>query len=604
LERLETAHLEAAHAQRVEWMKERVVTPPLGVYQDFRAILHIHAEDADHTKGTRAEVLKAAREADVQVVMFTDHRGPKPETWHGIREGVLFIPGSEDDHELRYPSPLLELRFLSHLEERPDMPAEGFQGMEIYNRHTDAKDHKEFNEYIQSAMKQSREWHHLVEKRKQFPDEVFAAATGPLPLFLARWDREIAVHPFTGIGANDAHQNQIFNGVTFDPYAVAFRHTSTHILARELTEPEIRSSLAAGHVYVAHDWLCDPAGFSYVAQNNLGVFDMGDTVPMLNNTHLEARFPIPAKIKLIRNGVVVAEATGSKLDFVAREEGAYRLEAWLAIDGEDRPWIYSNPIYVRGTAGLTLPSMEISANVEVRKDIVYTDGEPADAGKHKLDLYMPKNKKDYPVLMFIHGGNWRMGDRSMYPPLGNRFAKMGIAVVVPSYRLMPMSQHPAQIEDVAAAFAWVYKNIAQYGGDTKRIYIAGHSAGGHLVALLALDDLYLKKYDIPPGAIRGVAALSGVYDVSMLGGFKPADGRRDASPMHYVHAHAPPFLITYCQWDYPALPKQARDFAAAIKKDFVETHLEYIPGENHITEMLNIVKDDDPTAQAILKFIR
>ncbi len=334
MERLETAHLEAAHAQRVEWMKERVVTPPLGVYQDFRAILHIHAEDADHTKGTRAEVLKAAREADVQVVMFTDHRGPKPETWHGIREGVLFIPGSEDDHELRYPSPLLQLRFLSHLEERPDMPAEGFQGMEIYNRHTDAKDHKEFNEYIQSAMKQSREWHHLVEKRKQFPDEVFAAATGPLPLFLARWDREIAVHPFTGIGANDAHQNQIFNGVTFDPYAVAFRHTSTHILARELTEPEIRSSLAAGHVYVAHDWLCDPAGFSYVAQNNLGVFDMGDTVPMLNNTHLEARFPIPAKIKLIRNGVVVAEATGSKLDFVAKEEGAYRLEAWLAIDGE------------------------------------------------------------------------------------------------------------------------------------------------------------------------------------------------------------------------------------------------------------------------------
>jgi hypothetical protein len=74
--------------------------------------------------------------------------------------------------------------------------------------------------------------------------------------------------------------------------------------------------------------------------------------------------------------------------------------------------------------------------------------------------------------------------------------------------------------------------------------------------------------------------------------------------MHYVHPHAPPFLITYCQWDYPALPRQARDFAAAVKKDFIETQLEYIPGENHITEIVDIWKDDDPTAQAILKFIK
>jgi hypothetical protein len=243
IERLDTTHLAAVHAQRVEWMKKRATAPPPpGVYRDFRAILHIHAEDADHTKGTRAEVLRAAKLAEVSVVMFTDHRGPKPDTWSGLRDGVLFIPGSEDDHLLRYPADSAgpELRFLSHIEERPDMPSTGFQGMEIYNRHTDATVHKEFSEYFRAAMKDPKEWKGLVAKEKEFPDEVFAAGTDTLPDFLARWDKELAAHPFTGVAANDAHQNQIFNGTTFDPYAVAFRHVSTHILARDLNEKDIR----------------------------------------------------------------------------------------------------------------------------------------------------------------------------------------------------------------------------------------------------------------------------------------------------------------------------------------------------------------------------
>ena len=120
LERLSPARLEALHQQRVEWMKVRKVEPLPGIYNDYRAVLHVHAEDADHTKGTREEVLKGAKAAQVKVVMFTDHRGPKSGTWSGLREGVLFIPGSEDDHQLRFPGPAGELRFLSHTEEEPD----------------------------------------------------------------------------------------------------------------------------------------------------------------------------------------------------------------------------------------------------------------------------------------------------------------------------------------------------------------------------------------------------------------------------------------------------------------------------------------------------
>ena len=236
--------------------------------------------------------------------------------------------------------------------------------------------------------------------------------------------------------------------------------------------------------------------------------------------------------------------------------------------------------------------------------ITYTAGDEADAAKHKLDLYLPSDKKKFPVLVFIHGGSWRSGDRSNYPALGNRFAKLGIGVAIPSYRLMPKSPHPAQIEDTAAAFAWVYKNIDQFGGDPSRIYIAGHSAGGHLVALLALDAAYLKKYDIPLTAIRGVAALSGVYDVSKIAAFAHADGEEDPSPMAHVHAKTPPFLVSYCQWDYQALPMQARDFADALKKSFDSVELLYVPGQSHISEIIHVVNEDDVIAQAILKLVQ
>jgi len=602
LERLEPAHLEATHQQRVEWMKQRAQLPNLGVYNDYRAILHIHAEDADHTKGTRPEVLAAAKETGVNVVMWTDHRGPKPDTWRGVREGVLFIAGAEDDHFLNYPSDTLPLKFLSHLEERPDMSSSGFQGQEIYNRHTDATIHKEVYDYIRDAMKKPAEWRALVSKVKQYPDEVFAAGTDVLPQFLERWDKETASHRFTGIAANDAHQNNIFNGVTFDPYAVAFRFVSTHILARELTERGIRESLAAGRVYVAFDWLCDPTGFYFTADNNLGVFDMGDHVPMLRNTKLTARLPIPAKIKIVHGDKIVAEANDWKISYTVTEPGTYRLEAWLTIDGEFRPWIFANPIYVTKSPDLTIPTASIAPTVAVTKDISYAGGDPADAAKHKLDLYLPKDKKNFPVMIFYHGGSWRSGDRSRYGPLGNRFAEAGIGVAIPSYRLMPKNPHPAQIEDVAAAFAWVHQNIASYGGDASRIYIVGHSAGGHLVALLATDPQWLKKFDIPISAIHGVAALSGVYDVSHIGAFD--DHGHDASPMEHVASNAPPFLVTYCQWDYRGLPMQARDFTAAMQAKFNSVKLVYVPGESHISEIIDAIQPDNVTGKALLDFIQ
>ncbi|MGA2325174.1 MAG: alpha/beta hydrolase [Bryobacteraceae bacterium] len=244
--------------------------------------------------------------------------------------------------------------------------------------------------------------------------------------------------------------------------------------------------------------------------------------------------------------------------------------------------------------------------VDVLRDISYTVGSPEDAPKHQLDLYRPTHARNAPVLLFIHGGAWRAGDRRQYIALGNRFAREGIVTAVMSYRLAPKNPHPAQIQDVAAAFAWVARNIGKHGGDPKRIFVAGHSAGGHLAALLTLDQRYLRTYGLSSRDIRGTITLSGVYEVrgeeSVFG--KDPRARKQASPLSYVKAGAPPFLIVYCERDFPTLPAQARWFHRALRDAGVPAELVFIPGQGHISEIVHLGSDGDPTAQAILRFMK
>jgi acetyl esterase/lipase len=392
-----------------------------------------------------------------------------------------------------------------------------------------------------------------------------------------------------------------------DAYTAAFRHATTHILAADLTEPAIRTSLAAGHAYAAHDWLCDPTGTAFFAQSYFGLFEMGDTVvhnPLAGVVNISVRLPVPGTIHLLRDNVLVAEANDWKLDYIVHDQGSYRMEALLTIDGEERPWIFTNPIVVGPPANVALPSAQTPPEVEEHADISYTEGLPGDAARHKLDLYLPKGKTGFPVLLFVHGGSWRSGDRSLYKALGDRFARAGIGVAIPSYRLMPQNPHPAQIEDVAAAFAWVRGNIAQYGGDPSKIYVSGHSAGAHLVALLALDEKYLQKYDLDRKSIAGVIAMSGIYNVDKLEAFVASGDKHDASPIAHAHSGAPPFWISYCQWDYFDLPKQARDFNLTLKKNFVSSQIFYVPRESHISEVVSLAQEHGPLVDAILGIVK
>jgi acetyl esterase/lipase len=246
---------------------------------------------------------------------------------------------------------------------------------------------------------------------------------------------------------------------------------------------------------------------------------------------------------------------------------------------------------------------------EKHSDIAYVTGADADPEKHTLDVYTPKGRKDFPVLFFVHGGTWRSGSKNLYVAIGQAFAQAGIGTVVINYRLSPKVKHPAHIQDVARAFAWTHANIAKYGGNPARIFVFGHSAGGHLVSLLATDPEYLKAQKLAPTDIRGVISVSGVYTIPPdFGPFRPIFGSdeaacRKASPLSHVSGGHPPFLIAYADKDFAQLDTMAIDMNAVLEKCKSPTKLLKLQNRNHYTIIIYAITTTDPLNIAIRAFV-
>jgi acetyl esterase/lipase len=256
------------------------------------------------------------------------------------------------------------------------------------------------------------------------------------------------------------------------------------------------------------------------------------------------------------------------------------------------------------------PKADKPFEVEVVNDIAYNDARDADPDKHKLDLYLPKGQKDFPVLFFVHGGTWKWGDRKQrYPELGKSLAAQGLGTVIISYRLSPKVQHPAHVQDVAKAFAWTCANIGKYGGRADDIFCMGHSAGGHLVSLLATDESYLKAEKRSFADIKGVISISGVYTIVPIGPIASAFGTdpevcKKASPLFNVKEKHPPFLILYADSDYPFLGDMAEKMGQTLKDAKCEVSTHKMAERNHITILTKVLEPDDPARQAVLDFVK
>jgi acetyl esterase/lipase len=260
-------------------------------------------------------------------------------------------------------------------------------------------------------------------------------------------------------------------------------------------------------------------------------------------------------------------------------------------------------------ASLTPAAEPAKQEVEVHKDIAYRTDAEADKTRHKLDVYVPKGKKDFPVLFFVHGGAWQLGSKETFADPAKQFAEHGIGVVCPNYRLSPKVQHPAHVEDVAKAFAWAVDGVGKYGGDATKIVIGGHSAGGHLAALLATNEAYLKAEKKKLTDVRGVVGVSGVYlidhRVELLHKAFTDDEKacKAASPLEHVAADRPPMLLAYAEKDYLGLPAGAEAFAKALAKAKNEATAKEFKGRDHISIMTDMKKADDPLFVAAKEFV-
>jgi acetyl esterase/lipase len=246
--------------------------------------------------------------------------------------------------------------------------------------------------------------------------------------------------------------------------------------------------------------------------------------------------------------------------------------------------------------------------VETITDIAYYDGKDADPVRHKLDLYLPRGVKDFPVLMFVHGGYWKSGRKDEYRPLGELYARNGIGTVIINYRLSPKVKHPAHIQDVARAFAWTHKSIAKYGGDAKNFFVCGHSAGGHLVSLLSTNETYLKAENLALSDIKGTIPLSGVFIIMPNLTFdniftSDKEVVRSASPIEHVKGNHPPCLMIYADKDFLTLDVMAEQMCKKLKEAKCEANTLKVADRTHISIITSMVRIEDPANQAILEFL-
>lgn len=170
--------------------------------------------------------------------------------------------------------------------------------------------------------------------------------------------------------------------------------------------------------------------------------------------------------------------------------------------------------------------------------------------RHKLDIYTPvKADGPAPVVIFFYGGNWNSGAREHYRFVGEALASRGILAVLPDYRLYPQVRYPAFLEDSAQAVAWTLREVLQYGGNPKRVYLMGHSAGAYNAAMVALDPRWLGAHGLSPGALRGWIGLSGPYNFIPIQNkatrpvFFYPDTPPESQPINHVSLGAPPALL-------------------------------------------------------------
>ncbi len=198
----------------------------------------------------------------------------------------------------------------------------------------------------------------------------------------------------------------------------------------------------------------------------------------------------------------------------------------------------------------------------------------------KIDIFLPADKglNAVPVLLFIHGGGWQHGFKEWMGFIAPAFLDLPAIFVAVNHRLAPEHKHPAQLEDCIDALAWVHRNIETHGGDPERLFIGGHSSGGHLAALVTLRPDLVGDRGLPADIVKGCFPVSGAFNLH-LSNIKQGSRRdtlvreflanerddRDASPIDFMDGNETPFILAFGSEDVPGIIADNKQMIERLK---------------------------------------
>ncbi|MFA5327878.1 MAG: hypothetical protein WC384_08820 [Prolixibacteraceae bacterium] len=393
-------------ANQIDAFQELRKEPPaLTSLKTFRGVMHAHSYLSHDSEGTIYDLTTAAKADGINFIFLTDH--PRydldtiPKGYHGNYGGVLIESGSEKQGFDCWPldSTIINWKenkdtvakkvvanggiiFYAHTEEPHNWANPDFQGMEIYNFHTDTKDESLFPNVINFVVNGNK--FRPLALREMFDEQT---------TILARWDSLNMKRKIVGFSAVDTHENQNFrarllkdgrvqwvgpnakpidtvkvnfwnrwlfnepdpDGWVFkwmiDTYPSVFNYITNYVLADSLSAPSLAENMKKGHLFTAFKSLGDAKGFLYYSVNQQDSIDaiLGDSIKSEEVKTIKAVSPLPGKFRLIHDGTQVDSSSGESYDYSWSgpfEKGAYRIEIYIKLHEKEVAWLYANPIYV------------------------------------------------------------------------------------------------------------------------------------------------------------------------------------------------------------------------------------------------------------------
>lgn len=206
--------------------------------------------------------------------------------------------------------------------------------------------------------------------------------------------------------------------------------------------------------------------------------------------------------------------------------------------------------------------------------------------RQTMDLYRPAQRSatSLPVIVFLYGGSWNSGDRQGYEFVGRALAAKGFLVAIPDYRLVPQVHYPAFLQDNAAAVRWIAQHAGDYGGQSGRVVLVGHSAGAYNAAMVAMDPRWLGA---DRALVRGFVGLAGPYDFAPFVDktveetFAGVADQASTQPIAYAGAGSPPALLATGDRDTVVRPRNSDALARALRANGVRVERLTYPRVGH-----------------------